>query len=140
MKTASPAARDWGLQLSESVSGRWATAARALRRERWSVASELRLQVSTRRTTQAHFSTHEADAHALRHDRTLAAAPQRTRHVKVLPDYIRRAAGVGAEAAAARGGSARPLKRKPRREDDPLRVRRPRAYILAHGRLVGAAW
>lgn len=79
---------------------------------------------------QSFFETHEADAYVLKHDKQLSKQPQRSRHLRHLPDYLKQ----GVAAAAPRGSARRGLKRKLKPQDDPLKARLPRSPVVAqHG-------
>jgi hypothetical protein len=70
---------------------------------------------------QSFFEAHEADAMVLKHDKQLTKQPQRMRHLRHLPDYLKPGGG---GVVAGRGSIAqRSIKRKLRPQDDPLKVR-----------------
>jgi hypothetical protein len=83
---------------------------------------------STKPCVQSFFETHEADAAVLRHDRQLAAAPQRSRALHQLPSYLR--ASVSGGAAAPGGGGASGRKRRLRAHEDPLKVRHTGCHVV----------
>lgn len=74
------------------------------------------------RCVQEFFETHESDAYVLKHDKQLAKDPQQQRHLRHLPEYIKKSAGVQA-GSRKKGNAVRGIKRKLRPDDDPLRVR-----------------
>lgn len=80
-------------------------------------AKDLKFEILNSSRLQEYFETHEADAYVLKHDKQLAKDPQRSRHLRQLPDYLKEAAGLKQGKTAARRG----VKRKVRPEDDPIR-------------------
>ena len=65
---------------------------------------------------------HEADAYVLQHDKALAKEPQRQRHLRQMPDYLKEATGLKKGTTRHSSIRAPTLKRKLRAEDDPLKV------------------
>ena len=100
------------------------------------VAESLLQFVSMLLALQDFFSTHEADAAVLKHDKALAAQPQRSRHLRHVPAYLRGGAaadgvrdGHGGGGGHRRGGGAW-KRHKHGARADPLKAR-PCACLLA---------
>jgi hypothetical protein len=71
---------------------------------------------------QEFFDTHEADAHALKHDKQLTKHAHKVKHLRQMPDYLKASAGVATAALRRRLQTGRGVKRKLRVEDDPIKV------------------
>ena len=65
----------------------------------------------------------------LKHDKQLSKQPQRSRHLRHLPDYLRQ----GVATAGAKGSARRGIKRKLKPQDDPLKVCMLCEFALSQG-------
>eukprot|EP00892_Ulva_mutabilis_P003159 jgi/Ulvmu1/12844/UM098_0029.1 len=83
---------------------------------------DLKLEVMNCTKLQEFFESHQADAVALQNDKQLTKHSHTLKHLRHLPDYLKKAAGVGGHVSD-RSRHRRTIKRKLRPEDDPLKKR-----------------